>query len=106
MHEGRDYWFEAEAFDYDNEPAHSRRYFVYEITDAEMADERHWHERFRELVGTHTEYDKDGQRLPGRVHPPSSAFDNEYSKRKQPDYTSSPLIGWFTLSGYVSSPHA
>jgi len=104
MHEGRDYWFEAEAFDWDDEPPHGRRYFVFELSDEELADERYWHERFRELVGTHTDYDEDGQRVQGSVHPPSSAFYDEYSKRRQPDYTSRPPIGWFALRGYVSSP--
>jgi len=101
---GRDCWFEAEPFDWENETPHSRRYFVYELTDSELAEERYWHERFRALVGTHTDYDEHGKRKVGELRPPSSAFDAEYAKREKPDYTTRPPLGWFTLSGYVSSP--
>ena len=103
-YDGRDHWFEAEAFDWDDETPHARRYFVYELTDAELPDERYWHERFRALVGTHTDYDESGHRRVGELRPASSAFNDEHSKRNQPVYTSRRPIGWFTLSGFVSSP--
>jgi hypothetical protein len=51
---GRHYWFEAEPFDQEDEPSHSRRYFLYDLTDEAVAEERCWHERFPDLVGTHT----------------------------------------------------
>jgi hypothetical protein len=102
-YDGRDYWFDAEPFDWEDEPPHSRRYFLYELTDEELAEERYWHERFRDLVGTHTEYDEEWQRLSGEVRPPSGAFDREYAQRKQPDYMSRPSTGWFAIPGYVSS---
>jgi len=102
-YDGRDCWFEAEGFDWEDELPHSRRYLLYELTDEELAEERYWHERFRELVGTHTEYDEQGQRLSGEIRPPSSDFDREYGRRRQPDYTSRTPIGWFAIPGYVSS---
>lgn len=36
---GRAYWFEVEAFDWDEPPA-ERRYLLYSLTDGELAEER------------------------------------------------------------------
>jgi hypothetical protein len=38
-HNGQDYWFEVEVFDWDDPPA-ERRYLLYSLTEEELAEER------------------------------------------------------------------
>ena len=54
-HNGRDCWFEIEDFDPDDPPAEFR-YFLYPLTD----EEREEHRKFQKYVGTHTDYDANG----------------------------------------------
>lgn len=93
---GQDYWFEVEAFDWDDPPA-ERRYLLYSLTEEELAEEREWHHRFQEHVGTHTDYDARGHRDHAAVKPRSewSKFYDEYEKRSKPDYTMRAPVGWF-----------
>jgi len=97
-HAGRDYWFEIEAFDSDDPPI-ERHYFLFELTDQELADEKEWHHRFQQHVGTHTDYDTTGRRDLSGLRPVSEwpKFYDEFEKRPRPCYTSRAPVGWFTL---------
>jgi hypothetical protein len=96
-HNGRDYWFAVEAFDPDDPPA-EWRYFLYPLTDEELEDEGEWHRKFQKYVGTHTDYDANGNVDDSGVKwaADASKFYDEHAMRAVPDYTSRPPIAWFT----------
>ncbi len=97
-YDGRDHWFEAENFNWDNPPA-DRRCFLYALSDEELEDEHEWHRLFRKHVGTHTDYDPSGARDIGALRPRSewSKFYDEHERRPPRDYTARPPVGWFVL---------
>jgi hypothetical protein len=99
---GREHWFEAEPFDWDDPPS-ERRYWLYALTDDEVEDEREWHGRFQQHVGTHTDYDISGARDIGAVRPRSewSKFYDEYKRRPPRDYTSRQPVGWLSSPSSV-----
>jgi hypothetical protein len=96
-HNGRDYWFAVEPFDPDDPPA-EWRYFLYPLSDEELEDEREWHREFQKYVGTHTDYDANGNVDDSGVKwgADSWKFYDESAMRAVPDYTSRPPIAWFT----------
>jgi hypothetical protein len=74
-----------------------RRYLVLDLTDAEVEDERRWHDLFVEHVGDHWTIRPDGTR--GTVKPASehAKFYEPYGQRRPVDYTHNPVLGWFEL---------
>jgi hypothetical protein len=84
-------------FAFCGEVADRRRYTVHALSDAEAANERHWHDLFVEHVGDHWTYDEDGSR--GTVKPLSehAKFYDAYAKRAPVDYTRNAILGWFEL---------
>jgi hypothetical protein len=74
-----------------------RRYAVYDLSDAEIADEQHWHDLFVQHVGDHWTYDEHGS--PGTMKPASehAKFYEAYAKRTPVDYSRNPILGWFEL---------
>lgn len=73
-----------------------RRYAVYDLSEAEVADEQHWHDLFVEHVGDHWTC-KDG--ATGTVKPVSehAKFYEAYAKHAPVDYSRNPVLGWFEL---------
>jgi hypothetical protein len=90
-------------FEYCGERDDVRRYLVFELSDAEMAEEEHWHALFLEHVGDHWEVvdDKRG----GTVKPvhEHAKFYEPYGQRKPPDYSGNPVLGWFEDRGELPS---
>jgi hypothetical protein len=74
-----------------------RRYVVYDLSEAEIAEEQRWHALFVEHVGSHWTYDEHGSR--GTVKPVSehAKFYDAYAKRTPVDYSRNPIGGWFEL---------
>jgi hypothetical protein len=93
---GRHYWFQVEEPDWavvDDWPA-VRLYFLYPLTDLESADERKEHRRFEEHVRKHADYPYEVMFKPGSDF---LKFWDEQRERPDPEYTSRPPVGYFTL---------
>ena len=94
---GEDLWFEMVEENEDTTASWYRRYVIVRLSEEQLADERRWHELFREHVGTHTDYDENGARATG-VTKPRSEWDEFYgphSKRVAPDLASNTVVGWW-----------
>jgi hypothetical protein len=99
-YDGREHWFEVEEFDWDDPPpASERRFRLYALNDEELRDEQEWHRRFQKHVGTHSDYERSGNRGHAAVKPPSEwpKFYDEYERRPPREYASREPIGWFVL---------
>jgi hypothetical protein len=73
------------------------RYLVIELTEEQVREEEYWHELFRQKVGTHTDYDENGQRKISELKPENSQKEYfELSKtRNSIDLSNNLVIGWF-----------
>lgn len=82
---GKDYWFEAEGRKDETYSAtmDGRRFLLYPITPAELADEEYWDRQYDEHVQDKPESEK------WRFYEP-------YEKRQVPDYSSREPVGWFS----------
>jgi hypothetical protein len=71
-----------------------RKYWLIILNDAQLEEERYWHELFCLNVGSH--YDFTNNYLP-LAEPDINldAFYIPYSKRVIPDYRDNRIIGWF-----------
>lgn len=76
----------------------TRRLAIVLLTaDEQLADERRWHDLFREHVGTHTDFDEHGKRLAGEVRP-ASEHHKFYDVYRPRDYTANEVVvGWFEI---------
>lgn len=76
-----------------------RFYALLKLTDEQMESEEYWHELFRLCVGTHTDYDKNGQRHLSGVKPEGDSWKFFYGRRKadykELDLTQAKIVGWF-----------
>jgi len=83
---GTEYWFEAEGRKDEGFALamKDRRFFLYPMTAAELADETYWQRLYEE----HVQGDK----------PESEKwrFYDPYERREAPEYGSRESIGWFT----------
>jgi hypothetical protein len=87
--DGKVRWFEFCA-----EVEKRRRYVVYELSEAEVADEQYWHALFVEHVGDHWTAGSPGKVKPVSEH---AKFFDAYAKRSPVDYSRNPILGWFEL---------
>lgn len=111
-YQGKPYWFQicAEA-DADTKPTPDssspdglqltgwyRRYTLLKLSDAQLQEERYWHELFRQKVGTHTDYDEEEENS-GEVRPKEThaEFYEPYKAYTRPDLSDNEVIGWFEL---------
>jgi hypothetical protein len=81
-----------------DDPPAEFRYFLYPLTDEELEDEREAHRKFRTYVGTHCDYDANGNIDYSGVEcydPEKFYFDRPILVRI---YLSRPPIAWFTWS--------
>ncbi len=78
------------------EQIQDRRFLVFKLTDAQIAEENKWHELFKEYVGTHTDYDEFGH-LNGMLLDKSSwsRFYDEYVNRIPMSFKNEQIIGWY-----------
>jgi hypothetical protein len=107
------YWFECieewldnnsypENDDYDFEPPWYRRFVIWKLTDKQLTVIEAQHAKFQRMVGTHTDYDENGNR--GYFHYNETitpeTFRQYYDEAKletQLDITPSDaqIIGWY-----------
>ncbi len=94
---GEDLWFEMMEENEDATASWYRRYLIVRLSAEQLADERRWHELFRQHVGTHNDYDDKGARVTGATKPRSQwdEFYGPYSKRVVPDLASNTVVGWW-----------
>lgn len=91
------YWFENCETAEKDQHIH---YLIVELSPEQFEHEAFWHERFRQKVGTHTDYDKTGTRLLGTPKPKESwnEFYEPFRQRGyQRDFSNNTVIGWFEL---------
>ena len=55
---GQQYWFQS--IEENEGDGWFRRFLVVELSDAQLREECSWHDLFREKVGTHMDYDAEG----------------------------------------------
>ncbi len=93
---GRRYWFQTTE-DLQQSESADLKYLVVQLSERQLAEEEHWHNLFRQKVGTHTDYDEQGHREIGALRPGSShhEFYNAYKQRARPDLSSNEVIGWY-----------
>lgn len=76
-----------------------RRFAIVRLRPEELADECRWHDLFRQCVGHHTDYDENGRREIGALHPATThdAFYNspDWLSRGDRDYRDRACVGWF-----------
>jgi hypothetical protein len=75
-----------------------RRYLVVRLTPEQLREEEGWHDLFRKCVGTHTDYQSNGQRVEvGAVQPKErhAEFYDAYSQRVPMNLTMNEVVGWF-----------
>ena len=72
-----------------------RRYWLIELTNAQEAEERRWHDLFRQHVGTHWDH-REGLE-PGRVRSTEThhLFYEPYSRRTPLALDEAEVVGWF-----------
>lgn len=81
-YQGKRYWFDClnedeTTVDEDGEPCFARRrYGIYELTEEEWEEQDVWHRLFETYVGTHTNYNEQGERTIGALsnHPYSKDY--------------------------------
>jgi hypothetical protein len=76
---------------------HFVRYLVVELSDEQIKEEEYWHDLFRQKVGTHTNYDENGQRKIGELRPRElwNDFYERHKRREARDFSHNLVIGWF-----------
>jgi hypothetical protein len=68
---------------------------LFELSPEQWEDEEHWHEMFRQHVGTHCDFAEPHPVIrPKELH---RAFYDAYQKRAKPDYSNNRIVGWFEL---------
>jgi hypothetical protein len=94
-YQGEKYWFQV--FDETDDNVIFRRLLILELSDEQLREEEHWHDLFRQKVGTHTDYDEAGKRQSGILHPKEvwHEFYDLYRYRLPLDLTNNRIIGWF-----------
>jgi hypothetical protein len=95
-HRGRLQWFECCSFSEEG-GAEQRRYLIRDLTDAEVADEEQWHALFVEHVGDHWTAREDSGQETTKPQAEHAKFYGPYSKRTPPEYSTHPILGWFSL---------
>lgn len=77
----------------------SFKYVIIALTKEQLVEEEKWHQLFREKVGLHTDYNEFGERGSSKIRPPElrDEFYRRYKERAFPDYSKSPIIGWFEI---------
>ena len=95
-YQGRLHWYAVRDFDFENEGTPDE-FVLYELSDADIERETRRRERFRELVGTHTDLDEAGKRRSGALRDESTwgVFYAEYPPNEQPSYRDHQAIGRF-----------
>ena len=97
LYQDKRYWFQVfEESDDSDLSDFFRRFVILELTEIQMKEEEHWHDLFREKVGTHTDYDESGMRVIGALKPEEMwhEFYDAYKKRQKPDLSNNIVIGW------------
>jgi hypothetical protein len=96
-YQGEDFWFQMFEESEDEASDWYRRFLIVRLSADQLADERYWHELFRENVGTHADYDEHGHRPVGSMKPKDrwGAFYGPYRQRTSPDLTENEVVGWW-----------
>ena len=91
LYQGQEYWYHC--FDENSEDSGwCRRFSLHSLSEQDIADEKYWHELFREKVGTHWE---GGSLQPRELH---NEFYDAYLNCADPHYElNRPIIGWMEL---------
>jgi hypothetical protein len=95
--DGETCWFEMIV---ENENEHEkwyRRFAIIRLSPDQLAEERNWHDLFRQHVGMHTDYENDGHRKANAILPQEGwhHFYDRYNQRTKPDYSVNTILGWF-----------
>jgi hypothetical protein len=95
LYQGERYWFQASE-DVRYNDAANVIYLVIQLSRQQVEEQEHWHDLFRQKVGTHTDYDEHGNRDMSAQKPRSThrEFYDVYDKRNKLDLTSNQVIGW------------
>lgn len=84
-----------------DEATERRRFVVYKLTEAEIAEQVKWHDLFIKFVGTHCDYrklrkshdaDSSGMR-PEKFH--KSFYEPFQAEHKDPQLEPEKIVGWF-----------
>jgi len=100
--DGEPVWF-CFAEEAEEEPVAGwyRRYWIVRLTSEQLRKEQNQHEDFRKYVGTHCDYDPEGNRPPESVHTKgmSAIFYEKYGEKDRGprDLSQNEVIGWFEL---------
>ena len=94
-YQGSKYRFQV--FDEPDNATTFRRFLIIELSPEQLGEEEHWHDLFRQKVGTHTDYDESGTRQFAMLRPQEmwQEFYGAYSNRRPQDFSVNRLIGWF-----------
>lgn len=98
VYRGEECWFAMVAeSDPDRSEECYRHFVILRLTAAQLAEEHSWHALFRQKVGTHTDDDGQGRRLPGALQPRDRwrEFYDAYRRRTPPDFAGNEVLGWF-----------
>jgi hypothetical protein len=95
LYRGEERWFELVAEG--DEAGWYRRFVVLRLSPEQHAEERRWHDLFRQHVGLHTDYDPQGQRPVGALRPRAQwqGFYDAYRQRTSADFSGNEVLGWF-----------
>jgi hypothetical protein len=97
VYNGKLRWFECCDVAPETGDAGSRHYLVRDLTEPQIAEEEQWHALFVEHVGDHWTAHEDGYRGTVKPNEEHAKFYEPYSKRKPPEYSTPPILGWFEL---------
>ena len=109
MHNGKEHWFKmVHEFDYEGEeewePGEKeiflgRVYVIAELSDEQLAIMKVAHDRFRNYVGTHTDYGDDNRRKTGSAPLIEKDYDKYYewakTEYKCPDLSGNKVVAWW-----------
>lgn len=107
LYQGKVYWFQIQDdicdllphSDEVNEAEESgyNRFLVIELTDEQFQEEKYWNELFRQKVGTHWDYDENGNPIKGELRSGETwkEFYSAAKNRKPLDLSNNAVIGWF-----------
>lgn len=98
VYDGKKYWFEIvrEIMGGNEDEFYRTRLFaLIKLSPEELAYEEENHERFRKYVGHHTDYDEEGKRAVGKVHPQS--MHKKFYDNYKPDrnYDNNEIVAFF-----------
>lgn len=96
VYRGEECWFEVIDECEDPDADWYRRFVILRLSAEQLAEEKRWHELFREKVGGHTDYDDRGKRQVGLLHPEEKwkEFYDAYRERTPPDFSDNAVLGW------------